>query len=123
MANAKLYFWAYMMNGWVQTFGCFICFWVTFHDFGFPMKNTWFLNGILGIPPEDTDIYQPDSPNLGNSNLKPLLPCTPGKDYGEDEGEVIDWLYFNHAHKDLRMAYVECVVDNANGGLTRFITH
>jgi|NOAtaT_7_FD_contig_81_2066469_length_1106_multi_2_in_0_out_0_2 sodium/potassium-transporting ATPase subunit alpha len=76
LANARLYYWAYMLEGWVQTFGCFVCFFTCFSDFGFPMSNAWFLNFKMGTIPEKHDTYDPDAWNLGNSNLK--RDCTVG---------------------------------------------
>ena len=56
-----------------------VYFWVL-SDYGFKFKNTFFMNQLKGYFPLDTDIYNPNVPNFGNSNF--------GK---PDEFNFIDW--------------------------------
>ncbi len=93
-----------------------VCYFIVMNDFGFTMSQLWYLNGVTGVLPNDTDVYDPDSPTLGNSNLN-MSDCEVGNSMiGSD---VVDWLYVKDSLKDLRMFYVECFVDSVSG-LKRF---
>lgn len=79
------------------------------YDFGFYPSDLLFIGVRETVLPKDTDVYDPNDPWFGNSNLKRIY--KDGKCDGEfpsDEVEEIDWIYANHAKLDLRMAYIEC---------------
>lgn len=61
------------------------------------------------ILPHVNDVFDPNDPWFGNSNLKRIYgenKCD--GDFSENEIEDVDWIYANHAKLDLRMAYIEC---------------
>ena len=56
----------------------------------------------------DLDVYNPDLPNLGNSNLgNPFDPNYDCHKYESQDLEV-EWLWMNDAKYDLRLVYVRC---------------
>lgn len=73
-----------------------------------------------GVIPKESDVFDIDSPNFGNSNayckdgkLHTMFPQDTAKDNTEpDKLRVPDWLYTEDDIVDLRMYYLECTKEN-----------
>ena len=45
-----------------------LCYFIVLNDYGFKPHTLPFLNFLTGFYPLDSDIYNPNEPNFGNSN-------------------------------------------------------
>lgn len=96
---------SYGYIGWTQFWGAFFSYYVVVNDFGFPPG---LLNGkatIDIIKPAHNDMYNPNSPYFGNSEMAHyagLNQCPPK--------ERLDWISNTFAGVDLRMAGHTCAI-------------
>lgn len=59
--------------------------------------------------PKENDVFDPNDPWFGNSNLRDIYfddKCN--GDFPDDKVEEVDWIFAKHSKLDLRMAYLEC---------------
>jgi len=73
------------------------------NDFGFDPFQLLYKNGIFLLENNSGDIYNPNSPHLGNTNLIGLT-CLEF----ENKKVLVDWLYAQQSTTDLRMSAVTC---------------
>ncbi|CAD8085019.1 unnamed protein product [Paramecium sonneborni] len=108
LVGGQLLWFSYTQNGILETFCGFFQWYVTFNDFGFTPTTLYFISNKQGVLPKANDIYDPNDPWFGNSNLKENYKdgtCTGTNLEGYED---IDWVYANHGKFDLRMAYLKC---------------
>lgn len=78
------------------------------NDFGFTPTTLYFISNVKGVIPKSSDVYDPNDPWFGNTNLRDNYKegtCDGGDLTGFED---IDWVYANHGKYDLRMAYLKC---------------
>lgn len=96
---------SYGYIGFIQCWGAMFAYYTVVYDFGFKPGE---LNGKASlniIRHADQDSFNPTDPYFGNSNL--------ASKYGSrcpasTDGELLDWVYNNHAAQDLRMTALSC---------------
>ena len=64
----------YGYGGWVEFWGALLCYYVIANDFDFPPSSLQFIANAELVVPNESDVYNPTSPTLGNSNLS-LTSC------------------------------------------------
>jgi sodium/potassium-transporting ATPase subunit alpha len=69
LVTAKVIFHAYVTNGFVQSFVAFYTWLNVLSDYGIKPTTTLFLALEEGYFPKDSDIYDADQPNYGNTNF------------------------------------------------------
>ena len=110
---------AYCQIGVMECVGPFVAYFLIMHEFGMPLEVT---NGITRLPyfhHNPTDIYDPNHPFLGNTNVfcdaatgvltVSRLPSYASgfSDTGDKlEGATLDWLYQKDMYQDLRMGFL-----------------
>ena len=68
MVNFKLMSFTYLQIGWIQGLSGMLVFFVVMNDYGFKPHSLVMLNQLNGFYPNDSDVYNPNEPNWGNSN-------------------------------------------------------
>jgi len=98
--------WAYMQVGWIQSFSGFFTYFIIMYDFGFLPMSLPGLALVKGYEHKEGDMYDPNHPTLGNTNVKS---CTTSLTIDADvEPEIPDWLFLGSIKTDLRMSYLKC---------------
>eukprot|EP00347_Sterkiella_histriomuscorum_P019012 403343303 len=94
LVNLRLMSRAYIQTGLIQAFACMYTYFQIMNDFGYKLNTVVNLNQEQGYEPNPTDIYDPNQPNLGNTN------------YGFDEHRrVIAWGVQDDTKIDVRLFY------------------
>ena len=68
LVSKKVIGFAYMQTGVIQHFAAFNTFVWVMNDYGIKPRTLLWLSLENGYYPKDTDVYNPDLPNFGNSN-------------------------------------------------------
>jgi sodium/potassium-transporting ATPase subunit alpha len=68
LVNAKLVCFSYLQSGCLQTFGAFYTYCFVMNDYGIKPVSMLFIALEDGYYPKDSDVYDPDLPNYGNTN-------------------------------------------------------
>ena len=124
LVTAKLMVFSYTQMGIIQTFGGFVVYCVIMHDFG--MSVSQLLNVILKAyyPHNPTDVYDPNHPFFGNTNVHVVTDGTDKKleliKFSDDDVKgrlensdhergprLLDWLFTLHSEQDIRMGFLE----------------
>ena len=96
LVSAKLLSHSYIQMGVFQSMAGFFTYFTVMYDYGFAPSNIWFLAlSTEGTQPKSTDVYNPQSPYNGNTNVG-------NKEY---DGIKIDWTYTDNAKYDLRVYF------------------
>jgi len=94
-----------MQVGWIQSFSGFFTYFIVMYDFGFLTKTLPALALLEGWTHNEGDMWDPDHPTLGNTNVKG---CTDGEIQAEVDSSIPDWLFLRDLTTDLRMVYLKC---------------
>jgi sodium/potassium-transporting ATPase subunit alpha len=120
LVNTKLISFAYLQIGIVQASAGFFTYFYMLNDYGMAPSTTFFLALERGILPKNSDMYNPNLDNNGNTNWK-YTPQggsqvvyntnpqgTPGEPGYDDKarGIALDWNGFKHKQVDWRLFYV-----------------
>ena len=115
LVTKKLLTYSYLQMGVIQTCGGFMCYFIVMEEFGFKPQSLFYLIPKPYLRHNAGDVYDVTAPFYGNTNVE----CSGGKlsvinTYGKTEldndtlaGTVLDWLFLNDRHQDLRMGYIE----------------
>lgn len=91
----KLISYSYVQTGSFQALAGMYTYFQIMNDFGFKVNNILFINQELGYEPNPNDMYDPNQPNMGNTN------------YGnEDVRRIMSWNASNDARIDSRVFFV-----------------
>ena len=138
LVTAKLMVFSYVQIGIIMSFGGFVVYCVIMLDFG--MNVYQMFNVILKpyYPHNPSDVYDPNHPFLGNTNVKigadptennevaiELINSSNTKgrlqnDEWKEGPRILDWLFTVHLEQDLRMGFLELneakngVIENIN---------
>lgn len=99
--------------GWTQFWGALFSYYVVANDFGFPPSELQYKANENLVAPNANDIYNPTAWNFGNTNLN-ANSC-------QNDSIMIDWIFTQHAHIDLRMAALNCRMVNEKPIYTQII--
>ncbi|EGR31207.1 P-type alpha subunit family protein, putative [Ichthyophthirius multifiliis] len=108
--NKRMIVIAYFLVGFCSCLAGFLSFFMVLKDFGLSHEN---LLGILEkriYEPLDGDEFDTNSFWLGNSLLKQNFPCQKGKDYPNQLGRHLDWIFHKDFSFDFRLALAYCDV-------------
>ena len=94
LVSAKLMSFCYVQTGSIQTFAGMLTYFWCFNDFGFKFSTLLYLNGEKGYYPQETDVYDPNLPNFGNSNFG-----------NTDYFSALSWGLTNDSKYDVRLFY------------------
>ncbi|CAD8101580.1 unnamed protein product [Paramecium primaurelia] len=108
LVGGKMFIYAYLQNGFLSTYCGFFQWFASFYDFGFYPSNLLYIGIRKTILPKTNDIFDPNDPWFGNTNLKELYKDGVCTEFPESKSEEVDWIFANHSKLDLRMAYLEC---------------
>ncbi|CAK59780.1 unnamed protein product (macronuclear) [Paramecium tetraurelia] len=108
LVGGKMFIYAYLQNGFLSTYCGFFQWFASFYDFGFYPSNLLFIGIRKTILPKINDVYDPQDPWFGNTNLKEIFQDGTCTEFPESEVKEVDWIFANHSKLDLRMAYLEC---------------
>ena len=97
LVNSKLISFAYLQIGIVQAAAGFFTYFYIMNDYGFKPETLFGLASEKGFLPADTDFYQPNLPNKGNSNEPSFR--------SDDEGETLDMLTPRESAIDVRLFF------------------
>jgi Cation transporting ATPase, C-terminus len=96
LVGTKLISFSYLQIGMLQQFGGLFIYFFVMNDYGFRPGTLLKLNNELGYFPKDTDVYNPNLPNNGNSN------------YGNIQFKSqLEWLATFDGKVDVRLFYTE----------------
>jgi len=96
LVTGKLLCFSYMNIGILQSFAGMLTYFMVMNDYGIKIFTSMFLNLREGYFQENTDVYDPEQPNFGNSN------------FGDpSKKSVIAWGLTYHSHVDLRLFYTD----------------
>jgi len=121
LVTAKLMIFAYGQMGIMQNYCGFTAYCIVMFDYG---MNVYQLFGIIlkeYYPHHGSDVYDPNHPFLGNTNVKVdgdtirlidqnvpginIKDTVNGKE--ENVAKLLDWLFTLHLHQDLRMGFLK----------------
>ena len=131
LVTAKLMVFSYIQMGIIQTLGGYVVYCVVMFDYG---MNVYKLFGVIlqpYFPHNPTDVYDPNHPFFGNTNVKigtnpeknePSLELISTenvkgrKEYSDWENgpRLLDWLFTLHSEQDIRMGFL-ALNDAKNG--------
>lgn len=101
LVGRKMISWSYLQVGMIQQFGAFFTYFYVMNDFGIRPASLFFLETELGYFPAETDVYNPNLPNFGNSH------------HGmADYHGKMDWLKKVYGDVDLRLFYTSRSTDS-----------
>jgi len=122
LVTRKLMTFCYLQMGEFESFGTWMIYFIVMANFGFQIGSLFGMGLQTGYQPNSNDIYDPNSPYFGNSNLQGA--CDNGVDHlangsapYSNYNYAPDWIYSGDLTTDLRMVYVQCGKD-ASGALT-----
>jgi sodium/potassium-transporting ATPase subunit alpha len=124
MVTARLMVAAYPINGFFQTLGGFLTYFVIMRDFGLPLVELFGLATKTGFVPAEGDQLDINAPYFGTTNkdfIEYCENCWSGKgdcdykdrDTDDDIFRVPDWLYNEDKLRDLRLFYLKCGVSDS----------
>jgi len=110
--TARMITTAYFQMGALQVFGAFLAYFYILNDFGFPPLSLIGMQSKNGLWPKNIDVYDPYSPDLGNSNVGTMCNAgTPQSFSSSGFYQSVDWLYLLNGYNDLRNLFIECAGD------------
>jgi len=92
LVNTKLISFSYLQTGVIQAAAGMYTYMMVLNDFGIRPGSIWKLATIRAPLPNDSDIYDPDAENLGNTNP-------------DGEEVPLGWDLTKHAKIDIRLFY------------------
>lgn len=96
LVTGKLMSFSYLQIGVIQACAGMLTYFLVMNDYGIKAATSLFLNQREGYFPKDSDIYNPDQPNFGNSN------------FGDSsQKSAISWGLTYHSYIDIRLFYTE----------------
>ena len=103
LVGGKMITFSYLQQGVISSFGALLQWFIIMNDFGIPPMQLFWMCSKLGYSPLTTDTYDPNSPWLGNSNLKKSWQENGGKcDANHNDPVIVDWLFMKDSNFDLR---------------------
>ena len=130
LVTSKLMIIAYGQLGVIQTFCGFMAYTVIMFDFGMNVRSMFFVILKDYYPHNITDVYDPNHPTLGNTNIKVengklrLLNEEAAGAYVDSQDKagprLVDWLFTKHIEQDLRLGYIQ--YDQASGLVKENVT-
>ena len=95
LVNSKLISFAYLQIGMVQAAAGFFTYFYIMNDYGFTPGVLFGLAAEEGILPKDTDQYNPNNTDRGNTNYK------------DGSREILDMISFKQSGIDVRLFFVD----------------
>lgn len=94
LVTAKLICFSYLQIGIMEFAAGMFTYFYVFNDYGFPFLTLYYINAQSGWQPDANDVYNPNEPNLGNTN------------FGQKQYErKVNWGLMEDNNIDLRLFY------------------